>query len=76
LFYSKHPKAIISVERQNQSVKLTASKAKLTMSKPAKDLRIHGVTFEDAVKRMIAAPVAPKPAKTIPKKKRQNPARN
>ena len=37
---------------------------------------IHGVTFEDAVKRMIAAPVSPKPAKTVPKKKRQNPARN
>jgi hypothetical protein len=46
------------------------------MPKPAKDLRIHGVTFEDAVKRMIAAPASPKPAKTVPKKKRQNPALN
>jgi hypothetical protein len=36
------------------------------MPKPI-DLRLHGVKFEDAVKRMIAAPVSPKPAKPAPK---------
>jgi len=31
------------------------------MPKAAQDLRVHGVTFEDAVKRMIAAPRMPPP---------------
>jgi hypothetical protein len=44
------------------------------MPKPAKDLRLHGVKFEDAIKRMIAAPVSPKPAKPAAKKRRKNPA--
>jgi hypothetical protein len=29
------------------------------MPKEAQDLRIHGINFEDAVKRMIAAPPPP-----------------
>jgi hypothetical protein len=44
------------------------------MPKPAQDLRLPGVKFEDAVKRMIAVPAPPKtapkkPAKTLPRKK-------
>jgi hypothetical protein len=29
----------------------------------AKDLRLHGVKFEDALRRIISAPPMPKPAK-------------
>lgn len=40
------------------------------MPKQAEDLRVHGVSFEDAVKRMIAAPPPP----TSKKAKRQKAA--
>ena len=33
------------------------------------DLRLHGIQFQDAVKRMISAPVPAKPA-PAPKKKK------
>ena len=39
------------------------------MPKPAKDLRLHGVKFEDALKRILSAPPMPK------KPKAKNPAR-
>jgi hypothetical protein len=44
-------------------------KRKQTMPKPAKDLRLHGVKFEDALKRILSAPPMPK------KPKAKNPAR-
>jgi hypothetical protein len=46
------------------------------MPKPAKDLRLHGVKFEDAVKKILSVPAPSKPAKTKPKKTPQNPALN
>ena len=43
------------------------------MPKPAKDLRLHGVKFEDALKRILAAPPMPqKAAKKAIKKLRRN----
>jgi hypothetical protein len=38
------------------------------MSKPI-DLRLHGVKFEDVVKRMIATPAPSKPAKIAARKR-------
>ncbi|MGA2683408.1 MAG: hypothetical protein ABSF51_00005 [Verrucomicrobiota bacterium] len=46
------------------------------MPKPAKDLRLHGVKFEDAVKKILSVPAPPKPAKTKRKKAAQNPSLN
>jgi hypothetical protein len=41
------------------------------------DLRLHGVTFEDALKRILAAPPPPqKRLKKAMKKGGKNPARN
>jgi hypothetical protein len=33
------------------------------MPKPAKDLRLHGVTFEEALRRLVSAPPHPKSKK-------------
>ena len=41
------------------------------MKSKAKDLRITGVSFEDALRRVIAAPAAAKPAKNPTKKTRK-----
>ncbi|HTX21599.1 MAG TPA: hypothetical protein VMD27_07065 [Candidatus Aquilonibacter sp.] len=47
------------------------------MPKPAQDLRLHGVKFEDALKRIISAPPPPeKRLKKALKKGGKNPARN
>jgi hypothetical protein len=41
------------------------------MPKSAKDLRLHGITFEDAIRRVIATPPPP----TSKKSKKQKAAR-
>jgi hypothetical protein len=46
------------------------------MPKPAKDLRLQGIAFEDAVKRMIALPVPPKTAPKKPAKIRSRKSKN
>jgi len=40
------------------------------------DLRLHGVKFEDAVKKILSVPAPVKPAKTKRKKVAQNPSLN
>jgi hypothetical protein len=42
----------------------------------AKDLRLHGVKFEDAVKKILSVPAPSKPAKTKRKKASHNPSLN
>jgi hypothetical protein len=47
------------------------------MPKTAKDLRLHGVKFEDALKHIISAPPLPeKVLKKALKKSGKNPSRN
>jgi len=40
------------------------------------DLRLHGVKFEDAVKKILSVPAPSKPTKTKRKKAAQNPSLN